>query len=336
MSYNTVIQQGRFTADGSNKNISIRSGFDWIKVYNETAIAQGAADLGAEFYFQTGMTNGRGIVTTKLGTVGNDPLTIGQIAADSGFFVLDTTGNPLGSQVAVTAVTNVVRPIVSTGSTAGLLAGSIVRLYSLTAGKQNLNGYDFAVDTIVANTSFRIASALATAPGATAATGQYRIVKFNPMFYPSFRYIANITQAAQAVVTVTVPSLYKVGQTISFVIPNEEYGMIELNGLSGTVVAVNDTLATQTVTVDIDTTTFTPFVFPTAAQWANPLSKAMVIPQGMDTAQALAQSANILSDATNNEGMIGVTLVAGAASPAGQAADVIYWVAGKSFSVDNQ
>jgi hypothetical protein len=111
--------------------------------------------------------------------------------------------------------------------------------------------------------------------------------------------------------------------------------MVELNGLSGTVVAVNDTLATQTVTVDIDTTTFTPFVFPTAVQWANPLSKAMVIPQGMDTAQALAQSANILSDATTNEGFIGVTLVAGAESPAGQANDVIYWVAGKSFSVDN-
>jgi len=341
MSYGTIIQQGRFTADGSSKNLSIRSDFDWIKVYNETAIIQAVANLGAEFYFQRGMTNGRGMVNTKLGAVANDPMSLGQIAASSGFTLLDTSGNPLSASVAITAATDVVRPIVSTGSTAGVVAGSIVRLSSMT-GQEDLSGYDFAVDTIVTDTSFRLAAALATAPGAAATAGNYRVVNFDPLFYPRHRFITNITQAANAVVTVSVPSGYKVGQEVRVVVPTtsqagtSDFGMVEINGLVGTVTAVDDTLATQTVTLDIDSSAFTAFTFPTAAKAAVALSKAMLVPVGIDTATAIAQSQDLLSDATDNQGLIGVKLAAGNLAPAGNANDVIYWVAGKSFSVDNQ
>jgi hypothetical protein len=61
----------------------------------------------------------------------------------------------------------------------------------------------------------------------------------------------------------------------------------------------------------------------------------MVIPIGEDTATAIAQSQNILSDATTNQGYIGVILAAGVASPAGQANDVIYWQAGTADLVSN-
>lgn len=339
MSYNTVIQQGSFTADGNAKTLQIRSDFDWIRVYNETALAQGAADLGAEFYFQRGMTNGRGVVYTKLGTVANDPLTIGQIAAASGFTLIDSSGNPLGAAVAITGSTNVVRPIVTTTIT-GLAAGDIVRLSGVT-GQENLSGYDFAIDTVGGGT-FRIASALATAPGAAGTAGNYRLINFNPLFYPRHRFIVNITQAANAVVTVSVPSGYKVGQEVRVIVPQtsqagvSDYGMVEIDGLVGRITAVDDTLATQTVTLDIDSSAFTAFTFPTAAKAAQPLSKAMLVPVGIDTGYAIAQSQNILSDATDNEGFIGVKLAAGNSSPAGNNADVIYWVAGKSFSVDNE
>lgn len=61
-----------------------------------------------------------------------------------------------------------------------------------------------------------------------------------------------------------------------------------------------------------------------------------MIPVGEDTAEALALSADILSDATENTATIGIQLAGGAGNPGGAAADVMYWVAGKSFSVDNQ
>lgn len=332
--------QGRFTSDGTAHTIQLPAGFDWVRVYNETALAQTASDLGAEFYFQRGMTNGRGVVYTKLGTVANDPLSIGQIAANAGFTEVDTSGNPLGASIATTA-TNATQPVYTTANTGSLATGSVVRVFNQT-GQANLSGFDFAVDTVVANTSFTMAAALATAPGAAATAGQYRHISFDPQFYPRFRYIVNISQAANAVVTVSVPSGYHVGQEVRVLVPQDTvagtaiYGMTEIDGLLGTVTAVNDTVGTQTVTLDIDSSAFTAFTFPTAAQFATGHSRAMLVPVGEDTGYALAQSQDILSDATDNQGFRGVTLAAGTLSPAGQNNDVIYWVAGTSYSVDNQ
>ena len=349
MSYNTTIQQGRFTqaATAVNKTISIRSDFDWIRVYNESAIIQAAANLGAEYYFQRGMTNGRGVVYTKLGAVANNPTSVGQIAASAGFTLLDTSGNPLGASVAITSATDITEPVFSTGSTAGVVAGTIVRLSGMT-GQESLSGYDFAVDTIVADTSFKMAAALATAPGAAASAGNYRIVNFDPLFYPRHRFVVNILRpqdgggtASSSLFTVSVPSGYLVGQKVRVIVPTtaqagtSDYGMVEMNGLIGTVTAVTDTLGTQTVTLDIDSSAFTAFTFPTAAKAAKSLSKAMLVPVGEDTAHAIAQSQDILSDATDNQGLIGVTLTAGTLSPGGSDNDVVYWQAGKAFSVDN-
>ena len=342
---NTIIQQGRFTADGNNKVLQIRSDFDWIRVYNETALAQEAADLGYEFYYQRGMTAGRGVVWTKYGT--DDPtypITVGQIAANSGFTIINSTENVLGGAVTINtsgAGSDAVRPVLLTGSTAGLSAGSIVRLTNVTGGV-NLNGYDFAIDTVVANTSFRIAGALATAPGANTTGGKYRIVNYDPIYYPRHRYILNITKASSAVITLNVPSGYAVGQKVRIIVPSQRvagtaiWGMTEINNVLATITAVNDAVGTQSITVNVDSSAFTAFTFPTAAQGANAFQRAMVVPVGMNTPYAISQSVDELSDATENLAFIGVKLVAGNSSPAGNDDDVIYWVAGKSFSVDNQ
>lgn len=330
MADNTIIQQGRFTATGAAQTLQIRSDFDWIKVYNETALAQAAADLGYEFYFQRGMTNGRGVVWTKLGTVANDPVTVGQIAANAGFTLIDSSANPVGNAVAVTGTTNATQPVVSTANTAGLATGSVVRLSGLD-NVPNIAGIDFEIDTVVANTSFRMRYALATAPGGTATTGFYRQIKFDPLFYPRRRFVVNITQAASAVVRLSVTHQFTVGQEVRFVIP-DAFGMVEMDGLLGTITAIST--ANNTITVNIDSSAFTAFAFPQAA--AFPFSWAEVVPVGEDTAQAISSSVDMLDDATINEGYIGVSLAAGTASPAGQILDVIYWVAGKSFSVDNQ
>jgi hypothetical protein len=327
----TIIQQGRFTADGSVQTLSIRSDFDWIKVFNETAAAQAAADLGYEFYFNRGMTNGRGWVWTKLGTVANDPVTVGQIAANSGFFLIDSTANPVGAAIAQTAITNAVQPVVTTANTGILATGSIVRLHGDT-GQTNTQGFDFEVDTVVANTSFRMRWALAAAPlVAGNGDGFYRHVAFDPIFYPRNRHVVNITQAASAVVRLSVTHGYTVGQQVRFTVP-AEFEMVEMDGLIGTITAVST--ANNTITVNIDSTGFTAFGFPVVGQV--PFNWAQVTPFGEDTAQAITSGVDILGDSTLNTGFIGVSLAAGNASPAGNNNDVIYWMAGKSFAVDNQ
>lgn len=340
---NTIGLQGRFVSDGNAKQISIRSDFDFIEVLNESVAYAAGADTGAKFEFQRGQTNGRGTIYVK--TTATNALQIGQIAANAGFVMLDTSGEPLAAEVAVSAIGNTdTTPTITTGSTAGVSNGSIVRLYGIAAGKVQLNGYDFAVNNVMTDTSFDLAAPLATATGAVAATGFYRLVKFNPLFYPRHRSIINITSSGQStVVTMSVPSGYKIGEVLRFVVPTNKvagvpiYGTMaaNINGKQATVTAVNDALGTQTVTVDLDSSSFGTFAFPTTAQAAAGRSKALVVPMGMDTAEAISQSQNILADAVTNEGMIGVQLQAGTLSPAGVDTNVIYWRAFKMFSVDN-
>jgi hypothetical protein len=127
--------------------------------------------------------------------------------------------------------------------------------------------------------------------------------------------------------------------------------MTQLDGLLGTIVSVIDD---YNFLVNIDTTTFTAFTFPTVAQ--QPSSYPIVVPVGEDTGRALALGGNqlplinglpingtqsgILSDSTVNTGFLGVVLgtggtgtISGAATtgPAGTAAlDFVVWRAGKS------
>lgn len=332
-----IIQSGSFTSNATAKTLQIRSDFDWIRVYNYTkSTGNGAAGgTGVEFYWQVGMPIGGGIYRFK----GNGVVTLstGQIAANAGFTPVDSSGNPLGLAFATTAISGANPPLITTATAP--IVGQIVRLYSNTGSRQ-VNGYDFSVQT-VGGGGFTIGGSFDQAlDGNGNQNGLYRVIKFDPLFYPRSRFIMDISQAAQAVVTLSVPSGYEVGQAVRFSIPNKKtvngvyyYGMIELDGMVGTIVAVNDALATQTITIDIDTTNFTAFTFPIDASY--PISRAMVVPLGENTATAIAQGADILSDATNNTGYIGVVLASGANSPAGVNNDVIYWVAGKSSYTQN-
>jgi hypothetical protein len=326
--------QGKFTSTGANKILNIRSDVDWINVYNYTAAAQAAADLGFQYYFQRGMAQGRGIIYAKLGAVANDPITVGEIGATLGFYLIDTSVNVPGASVALTSVSAGATPVVATGNTAGLADGDIVRLYNVTGGLQ-LNGLDFTIDTINANVSFELAYMVQIV---LTGAGTFRKIPYNPIYYPRARYISSITQAAQAVVKLTVTHGYKVGQVVRFIVPSVagsavSYGMTEMNNLQGTILAID--LVNNTITVDIDSSGFTAFAFPTTALAASGFTPAQVVPIGQNTAESLDAGVDILTDATVNEALVGILLTGGADKPGGDAADVMYWVAGKSFSVSN-
>lgn len=320
MAYNTVLQQGSFTSTGAAQTIQVRSGVDWIRTYNYTQIAAAAATTGYEFYWQFGMPQGGGLEYISNG--GSTAVNIVTLAS-GGFTLVDSSLNVPGPAVAVTGATNAAQPVVSTASTAGLSNGDVVRLTSMT-GQANISGYDFTIDTLIANTSFRIANALANAPGAVATAGFWRRIPFNPIYYPSKRFVVNITRAANAVITTSVNHNYVAGMSIRLSVP-AAFGMTQADGLLVNIRSVT----AGTITVDLDTTAFSAFVFPSAA--AVPFTPASCVPVGEETDQF--SNPNLLDDATVNTAFIGVTLGAGVNGPAGQANDVIYWVAGKSFNV---
>lgn len=320
----TVPLAGSFTGTGNAIDLNIVSDFDWIEVRNFTN-SGATGDDGVRFFWQRGMPNGGGIREFKSG--GGNNLNLATLADPNGFTPLDTTTDPMTAPIAITAATNAVQPVVSTANTGALVAGDVVVL-SGTTGAPTISGIPFAVDTVVANTSFMIKNALANAPGAAATAGFWRQVRWPAYWFPQRRLIADITQANPAVVTLTadIPAVnpnFVVGQRVRFNIP-ASYGMTQLDGLDATITA----LTASTITVNVDTTTFSAFTFPVVADAPNSYAHVWAYGQTASTPYE-----NLLDDAVENVGFRGVRLGGGAQNPGGGNGDAMYWIAGKAANL---
>lgn len=345
----TTILQGRFTSTGNPVQIPLISGWDWIKVYNETTLYAAGGGEGAEFYFQNGMTNGRGIVYTKEATIG--ALVPSQIAAGAGFFYLDSSVATIGANTALTAITAANPPVVTSNGN-GLVPGNIVR-FNTVNNQPELGGIDFTVTASTTNT-FTIGNI--NLVNSTASTsGFWTLIANDNSWYPNNRTITYVSSETQAKIYFSVTHGYQVGQSIRLEFPSQGAGksiwgqFAALDQVQVTIVAVNVARAgnepnnggvDNNIVVDFDTSAFQAWntVFGASSNQAFPASTnipftpAQAVPIGEDTGFALSQNVNILSDATVNTAIIGVTLQAGDSSPAGASGDVIYWIAGKSFS----
>lgn len=328
---------GRFVSTGAAKFIPLPSGVDWMMVTNETVSYAAGGSTGAQFTWMRGDTTGRGTILTK--TTTTNALAIGQIAVASGFYLVDTTVPFIGTlnngSTQITAISTATPPRVTVGSTAGMATGDIVRLYDVTNAGQ-LNGYDFSI-TVIGGTTFDLTNAPTLALAGT--TGSFRVITA-PYFYPIERDIMKIQKssagtvpAGQSRITMGVNYTYTVGQRVNIIVPSTVWGMVEMNNLNGTIVAVGIADAdgsTNTIDIDVDSANFTAFTFP--VNGGPSFSPAQVIPLGENTAQAIASGTNVIGDATINTGQFGMLLKAGTGSPAGVVSDVITWIAGKSFN----
>lgn len=322
-----IVQSGTFTGAATATTLVLRSDVDYLEVINETEMAATTTAHGFKYYWRRGMAQGAGLLekhVTVVDTGGaNQPgfVMTGACAANAGFFLIDNSDKTPGALVAVTAGTNVTQPVYSTANTGTVLAGSIVRI--IGSDHTNLAGLDFSVDAVTANTEFRLANAIATAPGVVAgAAGSYRMVAQDlttyKAFYPATRYIANITAANPAVVTTLVDHGYTVGDKVRINVP-AECGMTQMNGLLANITVVS----AGTFTTDIDASAFTAFKFPLPAVGA--FTPAQVVPVGIKADQTGA-----LTDQLRSGLFIGIKLMPGVLSPGGSASDVISWKAYKS------
>lgn len=324
----TIINQGVFTSASTPVALTLRSDVDWVKVVNWTQSNAAAINTGVEFYWQRGMPLYDGLcyyhVAADHTLSSNGCLNLGM----RGFQLFDTSTNPYGPNVALTRIP--ANGVVLTTSTAGLYVGSVVRFNNVLLGLQHCNDMLYTVTAVVPNTSFTIVPATNNVDtGVT--TGNYQIVHWPSLFYPRNRRITNISQALNAIVTTAVPHGMTTGQLVRFEIPQVTalaYGMIQLNNVTASVLAVIDA---WNFVIDIDTTAMTAFAFPLTADV--PFTYAQMVPVGENTSVALAGATDILADATVNTGALGIVLYPGVYGPAGVTSDVIYWVAGKSFNV---
>jgi len=306
-----VVASGSFTSDGTAKNIALRSDFDVFEVLNQTQIATTqATGRGCKFEWQRGMADETGVMYTKQNA--SHALDL-EWMTSGGFKRVDQSSQVLGAAQA-TSGTDITQanPAVVTVTAHGYSNGDRVRLYG-TTGMLQVAGYDFTIGSVSTN-DFELSYLDSSGFAAVATAGFVRKVPNNPIFSPQNNRITAMTAASSMVVTLAVTHGMSVGEKIRLKV-SSDYGMVEANDLVGEITAVST--ANNTVTLDIDSSAFTAFAFPTSAVAATGVTPAHIVPVG--------EIASVLSGSMDNTAQIVMELSAGVDSPAGSNGDVIYW-----------
>jgi len=287
-----MIAGGRFTltsaliSSGINVECQSQNPPDFIVAKALTGWGEASDAQVIEWWWERSLGNGyaRGILQSSEGSTPQLPAmtsyrlpATGSTAVDA-IACWDTTNPPTYAALAATAITGIAGTfVVSMANTGTIAVGDYVRLYSVT-GEQQISGYTFQVTAVTANVSITLgymaSSGITFAADATAA----QVVKYIPnRMYPRWMYIANITQASQAVVYFTTQNDFTPGEIVSFRV-SSDFGMDEINNKQARVLSVTNSATVSSITLDLDTTGFTAFTFPTSAVAAAGVSPAVCVP----------------------------------------------------------
>lgn len=274
-----IIAGGSFTSSataGVGQTVQVTDRPDLIWLRNRTAWGDDAAETSVESWWRYGMAQDAAQTVDQAvtsGAMSTEAVTTG------GFRVYSTVNPPTYASLATTAITSADPAVVTMADTGAIGVGDVVRITGST-GMLQIAGYDFEVTAFTNDTSITL-NLDANSFAADATAGAVRLIIPNRM-YPRWRYIVpldtnneGISQATNAVVSFSVAHDFTVGEKVSFRV-SDAFGMSEINNVTASVTAVT----TYTITVDVDTTGFTAFAFPTSAVAAAGTSPAVVVPAG--------------------------------------------------------
>lgn len=226
-----------------------------------------------------------------------------------------TANPPTFASLAATAITGSAGTfVVSMANTGTIAVGDIVRIVN-PLGELQIGGYSFAVTAVTVNTSITLgymaSSGITFAADSTGAT----VIKYIPgRYYPRERRIANITQAATPTVYFTQPNDFTPGENVYFRIPtkittaNNGWGMQEMNNVVGRVLTVTNSATVSSITIDVNTSGFSAFSWPTSAVAGAGISPAVcgpsssgVVPYNGNPLIALQPPGTNLLDSFDNQ-----------------------------------
>lgn len=284
----TLIDEGSWTSDGTNKKIDTPGSADYFVTTNVTQMPLApnpGVCIRGEWY---GKKFGFGATAVNDGirwkkTDGTNALLIDTFQTSivsNGFTYIET--NPVieaQNAAAITAIT-AASPAVVTQVAHGYLPGDILQ-FNGTTGMLQISGMNFQISTVNAN-DYTLIGLRAAAFAAAGTAGFTRRISKYLAVDPQYLYVTEITKATQAVVRFSVDptAYYVVGMKIHFTIP-ASFGMTQMNGLTGKIVAVD--AANYTMTVDIDSTAFSSFAFPASALSPTAQLFATAAPAGAST-----------------------------------------------------
>jgi hypothetical protein len=271
-----VIDGGDFLAPSTLvQQVALSDQPDLFVVRNRTSWGNGVAVACIEAAYRNGMALGAAEIFVQ--AVTTNALSSGVLTAN-GFTFIDTTNPPTFAPLATTAISgNTGAFVVSMANTGSIVVGDWVRLYA-TIGELQIAGYTFQVTAVSTNSSITLGYMASSGITFAAAATAGQVVKYFPSrFYPRWAYIANITQATQAVVYFTGPNDFTPGEIISFRV-SQPFGMIQMNNVEARVLSVTNSTTVSSVTLDWNTSGYSVFTFPTSAQAAGGVSPAVAVP----------------------------------------------------------
>lgn len=285
-------------------NIALPSGYDYIKIINLTDYNTPAATIVMAEGNAAGIA---GSAVTYTGNGATPNVLTQRVAITGGFsFVSDSGSASLGAPVAITAITAATPAVASSAST--VVAGDVVRIYG-TTGQLQSSGLDLTVTAVNPGVTQSFGFLPAAGFAAAATAGFMMKVPFDPRFYPRRRFITAISAANPAVVQLSVVHDFHVGEKVRVIVP-AAFGMPEINNALATITAESHALGvgTNSITLDIDSSAYTAFAFPTSAVAAAGVSYPQIVPVGEAASGAYA---NLLDDATQNRSFTGVQIDTG-------------------------
>jgi hypothetical protein len=279
------------------QNIPMTAKPDWVFVKDTTnwgAQSTAANPIYSEWF--SSMAAGSYLALGQPSSTTTGVTTYTSQGTSGGFTFIDQTNPPTFAKVAITAI-NGTTFVVSTGTTTGINVGDWIRLINVT-GALAISGPNlYQVTAVSAGVSITLGyGASAASAGlvvANGTTGFYQKV-YPTQFLPNTLPVAYITQATQAVVYFFRQNPYTPGELVDFQIPTP-YGMTQLSNLtakSGSgpftsnpagaarVLSVTNSATVSSITIDVDTTGFTAFQYPTSAAFAGGSSPAVCMPAG--------------------------------------------------------
>ena len=205
----------------------------------------------------------------------------------NGFTFINGASPPTFAALTATAI-NQTTWVISMANTGSISVGDTVRIINPVGMLQaaSITGQVTAVSVNTSITLGYIATAVTAGVSFTAAATAASILKYYPtQFYPTAKQIMFISQATQAKVYFARPNNFTPGELVDFNIPST-YGMTNLNALTSApggparVLVVTNTATESSITINVNSTGFTAFSYPTSAASVGAASPPVCVPAG--------------------------------------------------------
>lgn len=324
----TIVTQGTFTqpATAVNQIVTLPSSIDYFKTINYTQMnLSGTVCVGGEWFGGGISAQNDGIRWRKGGSNIINMDLFSTAGASNGFSYFTSYPDPQAALTGTT-ITNASPAVASVTNTYS--NGDQVVIYN-SVGALMYSGMVFTISS-VSGSNFTLLGL--NTPGSAATAFTVRRVSPYPRVAPPFQFVTAITQATSAQVTTSQINNFVVGQKLEFTIPGS-FGMTQLNNFSqpqSKPVIIQSIIDPYNFTINVNTTGYTAFAFPTSASSPTAQLFATCAPAGQATTFNPITNVTTGYDFTKVPFRSGIflpymLLPAGANSPGGSAGDVIVY-----------